>query len=96
MFTEENMNEVDYAIEGLAKDLVLLLMEDFGMDMKSALRTLYTSDTYAKLQDAKTGLYFQSPRYVYDFLRNEVKSYILLWIRPANSLQRELAGRIHY
>lgn len=67
------MNEVDYAIEGLAKDLVLLLMEDFGMDMKSALRTLYTSDTYAKLQDAKTGLYFQSPRYVYDFLRNEVK-----------------------
>ena len=61
------MNEVDYAIEGLAKDLVLLLME-------SALRTLYTSDTYAKLQDAKTGLYFQSPRYVYDFLRNEVKT----------------------
>ena len=55
------MNEVDYAIEGLAKDLVLLLMEDFGMDMKSALRTLYTSDTYAKLQDAKTGLYFHSP-----------------------------------
>lgn len=68
------MNEVDYAIEGLAKDLVLLLMEDFCMDMKSALRTLYTSDTYAKLQDAKTGLYFQSPRYVYDFLRNEVKT----------------------
>lgn len=38
------------------------------------MRTLYTSDTYAKLQDAKTGLYFQSPRYVYDFLRNEIKT----------------------
>lgn len=45
--------------------------KDFG---KGFLRTLYTSDTYAKLQDAKTGLYFQSPRYVYDFLRNEIKT----------------------
>ena len=68
------MNEVDYAIEGLSKDLFFLLMCDFGIDMKSGLRSRYTSDTYAKLQDAKTGLYFQSPRYVYDFLRNEVKT----------------------
>ena len=44
------------------------------MDMKTALHTLYTSDTYTKLQDTKTGLYFQSTRYVYDFLKNEIKS----------------------
>lgn len=58
----------------MSKDLVLLLMEDFELDMKTALRTLYTSDTYAKLQDTRTGLYFQSPRYVYDFLKNEIKT----------------------
>lgn len=68
------MKDADYLIECMAKDLVLLLVEDFGMDMKTALHTLYTSDTYAKLQDPKTGLYFQSPRYVYDFLKTEIKT----------------------
>lgn len=30
------------------------------------------SETYEKLINPKTGLYFQSPLYVYDFLKNEV------------------------
>ncbi len=68
------MSEEDFMIEGIAKELVLLLMEDFNMDMKTALHTLYTSDTYAKLLNTKTGLYFQSPRYVYDFLKTEIKT----------------------
>lgn len=68
------MKDADYLIECMAKDLVLLLVEDLGMDMKTALHTLYTSDTYAKLQDTRTGLYFQSPRYVYDFLKTEIKT----------------------
>ena len=68
------MSDSDYLIENIAKDIVLLLMEDFNMDMKTALHTLYTSDTYTKLQDTKTGLDFQSTRYVYDFLKNEIKS----------------------
>lgn len=68
------MSDSDYLIENIAKDIVLLLMEDFNMDMKTALHTLCTSDTYTKLQDTKTGLYFQSTRYVYDFLKNEIKS----------------------
>lgn len=68
------MSDSDYLIENIAKDIILLLMEDFNMDMKTAFHTLYTSDTYTKLQDTKTGLYFQSTRYVYDFLKNEIKS----------------------
>ena len=68
------MSDSDYLIENIAKDIILLLMEDFNMDMKTALHTLYTSDTYTKLQDTKTGLYFQSTRYVYEFLKNEIKS----------------------
>ena len=68
------MSDSDYLIENIAKDIVLVLMEDFNMDMKTALHTLYTSDTYTRLQDTKAGLYFQSTRYVYDFLKNEIKS----------------------
>lgn len=66
------MKEADYLIECMAKDLVLLLIERRGMDMKTALHTLYTSDTYAKLTDIRTGLYYQSTGYVYDFLEKEI------------------------
>lgn len=31
------MSDADYLIESLSKDLVLLLIEDFNMDMKTAL-----------------------------------------------------------
>lgn len=68
------MSDADYLIECMSKDLVVLLMDDFGMDMKTAFHTLYTSDTYAKLHDLDTGLYFQSFRYVYDFLKQEIKT----------------------
>lgn len=66
------MKEAAYLIECMAKDLVLLLIERRGMDMKTALHTLYTSDTYAKLTDIRTGLYYQSTGYVYDFLKKEI------------------------
>ena len=42
------------------------------MDENTALRTLYNSDTFAKLEDPKTHLYYQSSLYVYDFLKNEL------------------------
>lgn len=64
--------EVTYMMECMAKDLVLLLVERNGMELETALRTLYTSDTYSKLKDERTGLYFQSPLYVYDFLKKEI------------------------
>ena len=65
-------NNVDYLVECMVKDLTLFLIRDFDMDIREALRTLYTSETYIKLQDPRTGLYFQSPLYVYDFLKREI------------------------
>lgn len=60
-------------IEGLVKDLAVFLIQDFRMSMEEALRTLYNSDTFAKMEDENTGLYYQSSRYVYDFLKNELR-----------------------
>ena len=42
------------------------------MDMQEAVDTLYNSDTYEKLKDTRTGLYFQSTGYVYDYLNKEL------------------------
>ena len=67
-----NKKEIEYMVESIVKDLTLLLMERHGMDTEIALRTIYNYDTYAKLEDVKTHLYYQSSLYIYDFLENEI------------------------
>ena len=61
------------AIE-MAADLAELLAKDYGMSITEALDALYNSDTYAKLNDPDTGLYFQSSQYVYSFLKTEIET----------------------
>lgn len=59
-------------IEEIAKEILLLLIEEHHVDLQQALRLLYTSDTYARLTDVKTGLYTQSTAYVYEYLEKEL------------------------
>lgn len=66
--------EFQYMKEGLAADLVELLMDDFQLDITTAMKTLYESDTYSKLCVPSTGLYFQAPRYVYSLLKSELET----------------------
>ena len=59
----------------MTKELAVLLMNDYpDMTMEQALFTVLNSDTYLKLLNENTGFYYQSPRYVYDFLKNELKT----------------------
>lgn len=59
-------------VEEISKDIVLLLMKEHGMSMEDAMRTLYTSDTYDRLSNLRTGLYTQSTAYVYEYLEKEL------------------------
>ena len=59
-------------IEEISKDIVLLLMEEQGMSLEEAMRTLYTSDTYDRLSNTRTGLYTHSTAYVYEYLEKEL------------------------
>ena len=61
-----------FMIECLTKDLVMMLMEDYGYSMEKALSIVYNSHTYEKLENEKTGLYYQSADYAYDFLNQEL------------------------
>lgn len=61
-----------YMKEAMVADLAELLTEDFGMSITESLDTWYNSETYAKLSEPKTGLYFQSTQYVYSFLKAEL------------------------
>lgn len=68
------MKDVDfkYMTEALAVDLAEMVSSEFNLTVAESLDVLYNSETYAKLMDSDSGLYFQSPGYVYSFLKNEL------------------------
>ena len=69
------MNEVmemkAYMVNRLA---VMLMQQHEGISMQEALSMVFQSDTYQKMLDDKTRLYYQSPMYVFSFLEQELKS----------------------
>ena len=59
----------------MTKNLAVLLMkENPDLTMEQALSTILNSDTYQRILNEKTHLLYQSPRYVYSFLVNELKT----------------------
>ncbi len=56
----------------VTKLAILLIEEGKTQTMTEALDTVINSDTYLRMMDDKTALYYQSPRYVFDFLQNEL------------------------
>lgn len=64
--------QIESMQEDMTADMLSVLMEDRNMSMKEAMLLFYNSDTYERLKDAKSGLYYQSPGYVLDCLDNEL------------------------
>ncbi|WP_295729054.1 hypothetical protein [uncultured Muribaculum sp.] len=69
-----NQDTARYLFEGISSDVVRYLIERDGMDLAEAISTFHNSETFAKLEDFETGLYIESPAYVYDLLRSELKN----------------------
>ena len=63
-----------FMIETLTRELIARLMEDRQLTMREAMDIVYQSKTYTALSNLKTGLYFQSPVYVYDILEQELET----------------------
>ena len=61
-----------YQYDMVAKLALLLIEVGKASAMGDALDTVINSETYQRLMDDKSALYYQSPRYVYDFLLNEI------------------------
>lgn len=61
--------------EEIVKDMISRLMDDRGLSMQEAFDAVYTSHLFEKLNDPKTGLYFQSSGYVYSFLTDEMEKH---------------------
>ena len=48
-----------------------MIMEEYNLTDREALDKLYKSNTFAKIEDPQTGLYYQGAVYVFDFLKEE-------------------------
>lgn len=69
------MSEREQMTLDMVKNLALLLQEDNPtLSMEQALALVINSDTYQRILNDSTRLYYQSPRYVYSFLDNELKT----------------------
>lgn len=66
--------DISLEVEFLATDLTQMLMEHYGWDMMKALDVLYSSETFARLNDPECGLYYQGAVYVFSFLKNEIET----------------------
>lgn len=61
-----------FMIETLTREMIVRLMEERSLTMREAMDIVYRSKTYLALNNTKTGLYFQSPAYLYDNLLQEL------------------------
>ena len=74
MNTRLTSGQIQLMKDELAVELAGFLVDDFQLTPQEAIEMLYTSETFERLQDNATGLYFQSAGYVYSFLQNEIKN----------------------
>ena len=71
--TKLSAGQIGILINARIKDMAMWLMEDFKYSLEEALDCVYNSELFEKLQDLKTGLYYQSSGYNYELLKEEIK-----------------------
>lgn len=58
----------------MVQDLIEILCEKQNIEYDLAMNKLYHSNLFETVQDPETGLYRESPAYVYGLLEDELKS----------------------
>ena len=66
-------NQLQYIINCDVETIVSYLLDDYKLSVLEAFDTVYNSSVYQKLINTKTGLYLQSPDYIYDYLKQDIK-----------------------
>lgn len=63
-----------FLIECVCNELIPMIMMEWGLNEIEAINLLYKSNTFHKLEDPNTGLYYQGAVYIFDFLKEEYAS----------------------
>ncbi|MDR0469700.1 MAG: hypothetical protein LBH09_06970 [Peptococcaceae bacterium] len=67
------MNNKEILVELITQELVGFIMTDRSLEIDKAMKILYESDLFGKLQDTETGLYLEGSAYVYEILKDEMQ-----------------------
>lgn len=59
-------------VEYMIQDIVELITTDQELEYDEAMNKFYNSEVFEKLQDEETGLYKESPAYVYGLFKDEM------------------------
>lgn len=66
------MCKQEQLIEYMIQDIVDMFATDQNIEYDEAMNKFYNSKVFEKLQDKETGLYLESPEYVYDLFKDEM------------------------
>lgn len=67
-------NQKEFLINRIVDKLTEFLVIDSSIDLTDALRIVYNSRVYQQIQDSEGDLYVQSPSYIYELLKQEMKA----------------------
>ena len=70
----DKAHRIQYLIDSNTDKLVQSVMDNQHLPVVEAMVVVYNSHVFSLLQDANTGLYVQSPDYIYNNLQEELSS----------------------
>lgn len=65
-------NQTDFLTNRIIDKLTEFIVNDYNIEITSALKIVYQSKIYQLLQDKDGDLYSQSPSYIYELLKPEI------------------------
>ncbi len=68
------MSDREFLLESNTQDILKYIIIDTGVTIKEAMRMFYVSEVYAKLENFDTGLYLESPAYIYELFKDEQRN----------------------
>lgn len=66
------MSKQDQLIEYAIQDIIEMITTNQEVEYDEAMNQFYNSEVFEKLQDKETGLYQESPAYIYDLFVDEM------------------------
>lgn len=69
-----NKTQMQFIINNDVVEMVKYIQNDYGLTIIDAFDKIYNSNVYQKLLNPNTGLYLESPGYIYSYLQDELKA----------------------
>ena len=73
MKQSDNNNNFDFLVEYITTRVVEWIIQDQSLGLEQALLLFHNSETFDKLCEKRTELYIESPAYVYELLKEELR-----------------------